>query len=280
MRGEPTARIESKVQEAAAKLRLSDYLGRLPRELSGGQRQRVAIGRALVREPQVFLFDEPLSNLDAELRVDMRLELANLHQSLKATMIYVTHDQVEAMTLGTRIVVLDRGVLQQAGSPLEVYYHPANKFVAGFVGSPRMRFIPATVIAADSRQVKLHAEGISPEAVVIPADGSSVSEGEAIEIGIRAEDLTTADGDAQALRLVGTARQVENMGHSSFWYGTLEGTQIEIIARLDKHLFLRPGERTQFAVDPANVYLFDASGRALARHSFRNDNLESQARRA
>ncbi|KKB11954.1 hypothetical protein VE25_09910 [Devosia geojensis] len=280
MRGEPKTRIESKVQEAAAKLRLSDYLGRLPRELSGGQRQRVAIGRALVREPQVFLFDEPLSNLDAELRVDMRLELANLHQSLKATMVYVTHDQVEAMTLGSRIVVLDRGVLQQAGSPLEVYYHPANKFVAGFVGSPRMRFIPATVIVADSAQVKLHAQGISPEAVVIPADGSGLSAGEAIEIGIRAEDLTTAAGDSQALRLAGTARQVENMGHSSFWYGTLEGTETEIIARLDKHLFLRPGERTQFAVDPANVYLFDTSGRALQRHGFKNENLDSQARRA
>ncbi|GLQ56765.1 ABC transporter ATP-binding protein [Devosia nitrariae] len=280
MRGEPKARIAEKVDEAAAKLRLTDYLARLPRELSGGQRQRVAIGRALVREPQVFLFDEPLSNLDAELRVDMRLELANLHQSLAATMIYVTHDQVEAMTLGSKIVILDRGVLQQVGSPLEVYYHPGNKFVAGFVGSPRMRFIPATVVASDRRQIKVHADGISPETIVVDADGSRLAAGDAVEIGLRAEDLR-ADAPAPGhLLLTGTARQVENMGHSSFWYGTLKGTESELIARLDKHLFIRPGVETQFSVDPANVYLFDDEGRSLERHGFRNENLEAQARRA
>jgi ABC-type sugar transport system ATPase subunit len=280
MRGEPKQQIAEKVGAAATTLRLTDYLDRLPRELSGGQRQRVAIGRALVREPDVFLFDEPLSNLDAELRVDMRLELANLHQSLQATMIYVTHDQVEAMTLGTKIVILDRGVLQQVGSPLEVYYHPANKFVAGFVGSPRMRFIPATVLEADARQVVLHADGIAPERIVIDADGSRVTAGDSVDIGLRAEDIDVGEAAPGKLALHGVARQVENMGHSSFWYGTLKGSQTELIARLDKHLLVRANAETRFVVDPANVYLFDANGVAITRHGFKNENLEAQIRHA
>jgi ABC-type sugar transport system ATPase subunit len=275
MRGEPKQRIAEKVAEAAAKLRLGDYLKRLPRELSGGQRQRVAIGRALVREPQVFLFDEPLSNLDAELRVDMRLELANLHQSLKTTMIYVTHDQVEAMTLGTRIVILDRGVLQQAGTPLEVYYHPANKFVAGFVGSPRMKFLPATVVSADSQGVKLNVAGLSPVEFAISADGSRLRAGDTVEIGIRAEDLHFG-AETRPLTLEGTTRLVENMGHSSFWYGTLKQSQTEIIARLDKQVAIQPATDVAFSVEPADLYLFDRDGNAVARRNVENVNLTAQ----
>ena len=262
MRGEPKARIDAKVLDAAARLRLTDYLARLPRELSGGQRQRVAIGRALVREPEVFLFDEPLSNLDAELRVDMRLELANLHQTLKTTMIYVTHDQVEAMTLGTRIIILDRGVLQQVGTPLEVYQRPANKFVAGFVGSPRMRFLPGRVVNVDASSAKLHVDGLAPAEFSVPLAGNRLGAGDRIEVGIRAEDLHV--GAAAGPALTGTTRLIENMGHSSFWYGMLKGTDIEIIARLDKQVVPAATDVT-FSVDPANLYVFDAAGVAIPR---------------
>ncbi|HZY51076.1 MAG TPA: sn-glycerol-3-phosphate ABC transporter ATP-binding protein UgpC, partial [Devosia sp.] len=151
----PKAEIADKVAKAATILRLEDYLQRKPAQLSGGQRQRVAIGRAIVRDPQVFLFDEPLSNLDAELRVQMRVELSKLHKTLKTTIIYVTHDQVEAMTLADKIVVLDAGIVQQVGSPLELYHRPANLFVAGFIGSPKMNLLKARVEGVDSTSVKL-----------------------------------------------------------------------------------------------------------------------------
>ena len=276
MRGEPKDKIERKVAEAAAKLRLEPLLNRLPRELSGGQRQRVAIGRALVREPQAFLFDEPLSNLDAELRVDMRLELANLHQSLKTTMVYVTHDQVEAMTLGTKIVVLDQGVLQQVGTPLEVYYHPANKFVAGFVGSPRMRFLPGTVTALEDSKVTVSIGDIGGS-VAIPAAAVGLAVGDPVEIGIRAEDLAVGEGAQDNLTLSGTTRLVENMGHSSFWYGELTVGRVELVARLDKQVLLAPGSAAKFSVDPTNLYLFDRNGTAIDR-PVRNQNLTLQAK--
>jgi ABC-type sugar transport system ATPase subunit len=275
MRREPKARIEQKVNEAAAKLRLENLLNRLPRELSGGQRQRVAIGRALVREPQAFLFDEPLSNLDAELRVDMRLELANLHQSLKTTMIYVTHDQVEAMTLGSKIVILDQGVLQQVGTPLEVYYHPANKFVAGFVGSPRMKFMPAIVTALVEGAVTVSAADLGVT-IDVPAAAAGLAVGDAVEIGVRAEDLVVGDTAPGQIAFNGTTRLVENMGHSSFWYGELTGSKTEIVARLDKQVLLAPGSAVRFSVDPANLYLFDRTGKAIAR-TFHNENLTLQA---
>jgi ABC-type sugar transport system ATPase subunit len=274
MRREPKDKIERKVKEAAAKLRLEGLLNRLPRELSGGQRQRVAIGRALVREPQAFLFDEPLSNLDAELRVDMRLELANLHQSLKTTMIYVTHDQVEAMTLGTKIVVLDQGVLQQVGTPLEVYYHPANKFVAGFVGSPRMKFLPGTVAALANGKVTVSLRDLGGS-VIVPASIAGLAVGEPVEIGIRAEDMVVGEAAPGQLALSGTTRLVENMGHSSFWYGEL-ASRVEIVARLDKLVLLAPGSTAHFGVDPANLYLFDRHGVAIPR-PIQNQGLSHRA---
>ena len=277
MRREPADHIDRKVKEAAAKLRLGPLLERLPRELSGGQRQRVAIGRALVREPQAFLFDEPLSNLDAELRVDMRLELANLHQSLKTTMIYVTHDQVEAMTLGSKIVILDQGVLQQVGTPLEVYYHPANKFVAGFVGSPRMKFMPARVAALGDGVVTVAIVELGAT-IAIPATGTGLTVGDAVEVGVRAEDLVVGDAAPGQIAFAGTTRLVENMGHSSFWYGELTGSKTEIVARLDKQVLLSPGSAVQFSVDPANLYLFDSTGKAVAR-TFHNENLALQSAR-
>jgi multiple sugar transport system ATP-binding protein len=165
--GAPKEEIEKRVSKASAMLSLEKYLARRPAELSGGQRQRVAIGRAIVREPKLFLFDEPLSNLDAALRVNTRLEIARLHRELKATMIYVTHDQVEAMTLADKIVVLDAGVIQQVGSPMELYNRPANLFVAGFIGSPGMNFIEASRLGAtDAKTI-----GVRPEHVTLSRDG-------------------------------------------------------------------------------------------------------------
>uniref|UniRef100_A0A2A4YU18 ABC transporter domain-containing protein n=1 Tax=OCS116 cluster bacterium TaxID=2030921 RepID=A0A2A4YU18_9PROT len=273
MRNEPKDQIEQRVQEAAVKLKLEDYLKRLPRELSGGQRQRVAIGRALVREPEVFLFDEPLSNLDAELRVDMRLELSALHQQLKATMIYVTHDQVEAMTLGTKIIVLDKGVLQQVGTPLEVYYHPANKFVAGFVGSPRMRFIPGEVVSNADNKLQVRAQGILSGDIAFDLEGSDLSEGDFVDIGVRAEDIECGQATNGMVSFSGISRQVENMGHSSFWYGTIKDTEIEIIARLGKQTQVKSGAQMEFSIDPRNLYLFDSDGRAILRNVDMNTEL-------
>ena len=179
--------IARRVRHAAAILKIDHLLERLPRELSGGQRQRVAIGRAIVREPQLFLFDEPLSNLDAALRVQTRLEIAKLHRQLNATIVYVTHDQVEAMTLGDKIVVMHGGHIQQAGTPLELYQQPANRFVAGFIGAPMMNFFEGTVLAADDDGVRVAlASGQEITALVDPA---GLRAGEAVTVGLRAEHI-------------------------------------------------------------------------------------------
>ena len=178
---------------AAKALHIDHLLDRRPRELSGGQRQRVAIGRAIVREPRLFLFDEPLSNLDAALRVKTRIELARLHRELAATMVYVTHDQVEAMTLGDRIVVMHEGRIQQAGSPLELYEHPANRFVAVFIGSPTINLVPATTQACSAAGARLRgARGLRGRRAV---DGAALAPGQRVEIGIRPEHLHVADGN-------------------------------------------------------------------------------------
>src|SRR3954453_21590150 len=179
-----------KVNHAANILQLEPLLKRKPKELSGGQRQRVAIGRAIVREPRVFLFDEPLSNLDAALRVQMRIELAKLHESLNATMIYVTHDQVEAMTMADKIVVLRAGVIEQVGSPLELYHHPANLFVAGFIGSPKMNMLPVRVIEANGAGTTVARP--SGEPGIIPVGGTA-QPGEQVTLGIRPESLRVGD---------------------------------------------------------------------------------------
>jgi ABC-type sugar transport system ATPase subunit len=274
MRGEPKELIASRVAQAARILRLEPYLNRLPKQLSGGQRQRVAIGRAIVREPKVFLFDEPLSNLDAELRVEMRLELAKLHDSLGATMIYVTHDQIEAMTLGTKIIVMNMGEVQQVGAPLEVYYQPANRFVAGFIGSPRMQFLHGTVEKVLEAGVAVRVPGVAPEIVDVPCAPDGLQPGAPVEIGIRPEDL--AYGGEGPVTLAATTSMVEYMGHASHWHGQLAGQDRPLIAYLDRALHIGRGEAITFSIDPADLYLFDEAGKARHRLQLSNRNLEIQ----
>ena len=197
----PKALVQERVAEAARILQIEPLLDRRPAQLSGGQRQRVAIGRAIVREPKVFLFDEPLSNLDAELRVQMRVEIAKLHQRIDATMIYVTHDQVEAMTMADKIVVLQGGIIEQAGTPLELYHHPRNLFVAGFIGSPKMNFLATTVAAQDEGGATVDLPGGG--SVRVPVQPGHVGVGEAVTLGVRPEHLRTGGGGASQGPLVG-----------------------------------------------------------------------------
>tara|TARA_B100000683_G_scaffold8079_1_gene8817 strand:- start:287 stop:1417 length:1131 start_codon:yes stop_codon:yes gene_type:complete len=263
MRRENKSKIDAKVAEVAKILKLEPYLKRLPKHLSGGQRQRVAIGRSIVREPKVFLFDEPLSNLDAEMRVEMRLELSKLHRSLGATMIFVTHDQVEAMTLGTKIVVMNEGVIQQAAKPLEIYYYPANKFVAGFIGSPSMQFLSGTVISSNNESVSVEIKDVSPNVIKVACDGSNVSPGDKLDIGIRPEDLGTKK-DLSLPSITGLTSAVEYMGTTSFWYGTTKDNQ-SLIAQLGREEYVELDSEVTLKFDPAHLYLFDANGLSVPR---------------
>jgi len=242
MRKMPQAELDQRVRRAAEVLSIEQLLDRRPRELSGGQRQRVALGRAIVRDPSAFLFDEPLSTLDAKLRVQMRTELARLHGRLGSTMIYVTHDQVEAMTLGDRIVVMKDGVIQQVAGPLELYERPANRFVAGFIGSPAMNFISGRVSGGS-----FSAEGLS-----MPLERTA-AEGEAV-LGVRPEDLVLAEA-GEALAEVGLD-VVEHMGHETLAYFDLAG--VPAVARLEADLTARPGERIHLRIRPGSEHLFAA----------------------
>ncbi|HEY8575083.1 MAG TPA: ABC transporter ATP-binding protein [Devosia sp.] len=225
--------IDRKVDYAARTLNLSSYLDRRPRALSGGQRQRVAIGRAIVREPKAFLFDEPLSNLDAALRVNMRLEITELHQQLKTTMIYVTHDQVEAMTMADRIVVLNAGNVEQFGSPLELYKKPANRFVAGFIGSPKMNFV----------------------------DGPEAGKHNAHAIGVRPEHfaLSSAPVTGAWKGKVGVAEQ---LGSDTFLHVHVDGLELMTV-RTDGDQTFSHGDDVYLTPDPARIYRFDAAGKAI-----------------
>ena len=263
MRRENKSKIDAKVAEVAKILKLEPYLKRLPKHLSGGQRQRVAIGRSIVREPKVFLFDEPLSNLDAEMRVEMRLELSKLHRSLGATMIFVTHDQVEAMTLGTKIVVMNEGVIQQAAKPLEIYYYPANKFVAGFIGSPSMQFLSGTVISSNNESVSVEIKDVSPNVIEVACDGRNVNPGDKLDIGIRPEDLGTKKG-LSLPSITGLTSAVEYMGTTSFWYGTTKDNQ-SLIAQLGREEYVELDTEVTLKFDPAHLYLFDANGLSVPR---------------
>lgn len=244
MNGHPKPEIEEKVAEATRILKLEPYLDRKPAALSGGQRQRVSIGRAIVRGPEVFLFDEPLSNLDAELRVEMRVEIARLHKEIGATMIYVTHDQVEAMTLADKIVVLRLGVIEQVGAPMDLYRDPDNKFVAGFIGSPAMNFVNGTV------------EGGSVVAPGLAAkyDGmvNSAYEGKALSVGARPEHLTIdPNGDTHTIEMT------ESLGGVSFAYLTsATGERIVVEERGDVRS--AEGASVGINIDPHRIYLFDA----------------------
>lgn len=236
--------IAQKVNEAAKLLRLDNLLERRPTQLSGGQRQRVAIGRAIVREPKIFLFDEPLSNLDAELRVSMRSELRELHQRLGATMIYVTHDQVEAMTLADRIVVLRQGQIEQIGSPQTLYERPANQFVAGFIGSPRMNFIPVKSLTGS------------------PADHFSI-DSQTHEIGIRPEHFVCC---AEHEGLAITVKNTEYMGSQTLVQGQLaDGTKIE--ALLQDTAPPAISQTLHLKTTSAHIHSFDAQGQALGQHA-------------
>jgi multiple sugar transport system ATP-binding protein len=248
----------AKVAEAARILHLDKFLDRKPKELSGGQRQRVAIGRAIVRKPKVFLFDEPLSNLDAALRVQMRIELARLHDELAATMIYVTHDQVEAMTMADKIVVLQGGIVEQAGTPLELYHHPRNLFVAGFIGSPKMNFLPAMVTAVTDAETTIQLAGGANLAVPVRSGRHKV--GDTVTLGVRPEHMGLA-GEGE---IVGEVMVVERLGGETFLYTQLkDGTMLTVQA--DGEIPTGVHERIAIRLDPATCHLFDGDGLAIER---------------
>ncbi|MBN9470398.1 MAG: ABC transporter ATP-binding protein [Bosea sp.] len=248
MRGTGKAEIEQRVTRAAQMLKIENLLARKPRQLSGGQMQRVALGRALVREPDVFLFDEPLSNLDAKMRVHMRDEIARLHRAVGTAMIYVTHDQVEAMTLGDRICVMRDGVVQQVGRPLEVYDRPANRFVAGFIGSPEMNFVEGAIEQRDGRLVFAAGEFTIPLAPAMAGTGK-------VTLGIRPEHLER-DPSGFAARVV----HIERMGDESVL--TLDaGVALRVL--IDRDDDVAEGDTLRFAAPPHRLHLFDKEGKTL-----------------
>src|SRR5918995_1326781 len=247
-----------KVTEAANVLHLGPLLERKPKDLSGGQRQRVAIGRAIVRKPKVFLFDEPLSNLDAALRVNMRIELARLHEELAATMIYVTHDQVEAMTMADKIVVLQGGVVEQAGTPLELYHHPRNLFVAGFIRSPKMNFLPVTVNTVDQAGATVQLPGGGT--VTVPVQPGRFRAGDAATPGVRPEHLQP-NGDGE---LVSEVTVVERLGGETFLYTQLASGEMMVV-QADGEIPTTTHERIAVKLNPATCHLFDGSGIAVER---------------
>ena len=264
---EDSGEIKDRVHWAAKILQMEHLLERLPKELSGGQRQRVAIGRAIVRKPGVFLFDEPLSNLDAALRVQTRIEISKLHHDLGASMIYVTHDQVEAMTLADKIVllnagkaVIEEGSVAQIGPPLELYHHPVNLFVAGFIGSPKMNFLPGRLAGIEN--------GIAavalPDGTVVRAavDVASAKPGDAVTLGIRPEHVVLGGGDNTVQAEVA---YVEHLGESSFIYTQVKGVDTNVIVRQEGDTNARMGDRLTLVMAPQHCHLFNEKGRAFRR---------------
>ncbi|HNX36293.1 MAG TPA: sn-glycerol-3-phosphate ABC transporter ATP-binding protein UgpC [Kiritimatiellia bacterium] len=258
LRGMPKREIDERVRDAAEILGLGELLRRLPKQLSGGQRQRVAVGRAIVRKPKVFLFDEPLSNLDAKMRVEMRSELNRLHRRLDATMVYVTHDQVEAMTMGDRIVVMDRGAIQQVAHPLEVYRRPANLFVAGFIGTPPMNLLRGRAVREKSGWVFRHASG----GVRVPEMWYAALEpfaGREVLFGFRPESLgAAADSETPGAEVRGVVDVVEPMG-SETYVQVLTGDGTRVVARVSAERVFVPGSEVALPVDLGNVRFFDAA---------------------
>ncbi|HEX9738291.1 MAG TPA: sn-glycerol-3-phosphate ABC transporter ATP-binding protein UgpC [Candidatus Limnocylindria bacterium] len=261
LRKVPKAEIDRRVREAAAILDMERLLDRKPKALSGGQRQRVALGRAIVREPQVFLMDEPLSNLDAKLRVQTRAEILRLHQRLKTTVVYVTHDQVEAMTMGDRIAVMRDGVLQQVGTPKELYDHPANLFVAGFIGSPAMNFMKARTDGSDLNvaEVRLELAGKAAEIVSNRQTGSEMT------VGFRPEHLELGNGvTGPAVRIPASVDVVEFLGDEELIHAQAAGG--ELLALVSSDHRLKPGDRVEFQLGLDKLHLFDpATELALLR---------------
>ncbi len=256
--GEKKDVIEQRVQHAAQLLKIESFLQRKPKALSGGQRQRVAIGRAIVRQPKLFLFDEPLSNLDAELRVQMRVELSKLHAELGTTMIYVTHDQVEAMTMADRIVVMRDGVIEQAGSPLELYNRPANRFVAGFIGSPKMNFLEGVAESSDASHLSVKLQG--GEQVSLP-HAARVAVGDPICVGIRPEHVELAESGLP-MQVVLT----EQLGGNTVLYGNLSAQQ-PLVVQVVGQSHIKRGDTVRVSLPAASCHAFDAQGRSLAQAS-------------
>ncbi|MBP0615814.1 ABC transporter ATP-binding protein [Jiella mangrovi] len=256
----PRKEIESRVRRAAAILKLENRLDHKPAELSGGQRQRVAIGRAIVREPQVFLFDEPLSNLDAALRTEMRVELSRLHNSLGNTMIYVTHDQVEAMTMATKIVVLRDGHIEQVGTPLELFHRPVNRFVAGFIGNPTMNFLKASCLGETGDGVQLRLE--TGSVVTMPVEGAA-RQGDDLTLGIRPDDLVIAEG---AARFEMIPEVVERLGNQSVIHGAdMAGEPIcAVVGGAEP---ITQGQKFELGFHPDKAHLFRPDGTAFARRN-------------
>jgi sn-glycerol 3-phosphate transport system ATP-binding protein len=248
IRGMPKAEIEARVQKAAKILELGNFLQRKPRQLSGGQRQRVAMGRAIVREPAVFLFDEPLSNLDAKLRVQMRIEIKRLHQDIGTTSVYVTHDQVEAMTLGNRLIVMNAGRAEQIGSPLDVYETPATTFVAGFIGSPAMNMLPAR-LATDASSVELGDVRLAMKAPPHHA-------GKEVTLGIRPEHVVPAQGTTGAFALA--VDFVEALGADTLAHGSIGRSRLQLTVRLPGGARVASGDVLSLTAPPERLHLFDA----------------------
>jgi len=260
MSGVPLKERQERVKKAAAILQLDSLLQRLPKELSGGQRQRVAIGRAIVREPGVFLFDEPLSNLDAELRVQMRLELTKLHRQLGTTMVFVTHDQVEAMTLANRIVVLRDGRIEQVGTPVELYERPANRFVAGFIGSPKMNFLTARVTAVSGNLARLALEGIDTGTIDLAVAPGAVAVGDTVTLGLRPEHLRV--GAAGSAALTADIEFAEQLGGVSHLHAPAHAAGPLIIWHEGGGDL--SGCRVQVSFEPSRCHLFAENGTAIA----------------
>ena len=260
--GVPKAEVRQRTDAAADILGLQALMERKPGALSGGQRQRVAIGRAIVRNPQVFLFDEPLSNLDAELRVHMRIEMARLHRQLGSTIIYVTHDQVEAMTLADKIVVLRAGVVEQVGAPLELYDNPVNTFVAGFIGSPRMNFLVGTVVGHDSSQGALRwrikLAGFEQLILALALPGAAPALGTGVTVGLRPEHLQ-AEGDAQ---LPLTIDMLEHLGGETFVYARSSGG-VQVVLQTRDGRALQPGQTFEAHFDSRRALVFDPNGNRI-----------------
>jgi ABC-type sugar transport system ATPase subunit len=257
MIGVGKAEVEAKVHAAAAVLRLDGLLDRKPRQLSGGQRQRVAIGRAITRSPDVFLFDEPLSNLDADLRAQMRVEIARLRDELRTTMIYVTHDQVEAMTLADRIVILNNGRVEQEGPPLDLYERPANRFVAGFLGQPKMNLLRATAVAAGTG-IGLHLAADGPAIATRPRSSGLVP-GETVELGIRPDAFTLVDtGGLDASVIL-----VERLGGSSLVHARIEGSANLITVEVSGTYHGLPNTPIRLRVDGERVHVFGGDGHSI-----------------
>ena len=260
MNGLSVEETSSRVDHAANILHLGDLLQRKPKQLSGGQRQRVAIGRAIVREPKVFLFDEPLSNLDAELRVQMRLEIAKLHQDLGATMIYVTHDQVEAMTLADKIVVLREGYIEQVGSPLHLYRDPDNIFVAGFIGSPRMNFLEATVTAAKGETISVSLDEYSSAKFDMKLSGAIPNVGTEISVGVRPENFV----DAGKVKLKTKIDVIENLGGTSYAYANSHNSE-PLTIELSADHNAKEGSSYTAGFTSESAFLFDRNTKLRLR---------------